>query len=198
MANLQAHLRNTFLAGAFAIVPVAFTVYIVYKTETLTQPITEKLFGHPIPVVGFLLVVAAIYLTGLIVTSVMGRWVLRLFDHALSRVPGLNTLYESWKHVSLTPGGTEGTFSKVVLVPSETGLQLGFTSGASIAHDPKTWVVFVPSAPNPITGRLHFVKRDRLMLLEMSAEEAFKTILSTGNYVPAMVGDATNTGRLPA
>jgi uncharacterized membrane protein len=191
MPNLQAHLRNTFLAGAFAIVPVAFTVYIVYKTETLTQPITRELFGKAIPVVGFLLVVVAIYLTGLIVTSVMGRWVLRLFDHALSRVPGLNTLYESWKHVSFTPAGTEGTFSKVVLVPSESGLQLGFTSGLGIAGDPNTWAVFVPSCPNPITGRMHFVKRERLMLLDCPAEEAFKTILSTGNYVPPMIGGAT-------
>jgi uncharacterized membrane protein len=191
MPNLQTHLRNTFLAGAFAIVPVGITAYIVYKTETLTQPITRELFGRPIPVVGFLLVVIAIYLCGLIVTSVMGRWVLRMFDRALLRVPGLNTLYESWKHVSLTPAGTEGTFSKVVLVPSETGRQIGFTSGVGIAGDPDTWVVFVPSAPNPITGRMHFVKRDRITLLDMPAEEAFKAILSTGNYVPPMIGNAT-------
>ncbi len=191
MSKLQSHLRNTFLAGAFAIVPVGITIYIAYKVESMTLPITEKLFGRPIHVVGILLAVAAIYLAGLIVTSVMGKWVLRLFDRALSRVPGLSVVYESWKHISLTPSGTEGTFSKVVLVPSEMGLQLGFSSGMGIAGDENTWVVFVPTAPNPITGRMHFVKRDRIMLLDCSAEEAFKTLLSTGNYVPPMIGAST-------
>lgn len=190
MAKLQAHLRNTFLAGIFSIVPVGVTVYIVYKAETLSR---EVLRGTPldIPFLGIVLAIIALYLAGLIVTSLVGRWALKWIDRALSRVPGLNTLYESWKHVSLTPNGSEGTFSKVVLVENEFGQQLGFTSGVGIPGDDNTLCVFIPTAPNPISGRMFFVKRDKCVVLDCSAEEAFKTLISTGNYVAPMIGTGT-------
>jgi uncharacterized membrane protein len=189
MLKLQAHLRNTFLAGIFSIVPVAVTVYIVYQAESVTR---EIFHGTPldIPFIGIVLAIVALYLAGLIVSSLIGKWVLKWVDRALSRVPGLNTLYESWKHISLTPDGTEGTFSKVVLVPADTGLQIGFTSGVGIPGDDSTWCVFIPSAPNPITGRMYFVKRDRCTVLDCSAEDAFKTLISTGNYVAPTIGAA--------
>lgn len=188
MSKLQKHLRNTFLAGIFSIVPVGITVYIAYKAETMTQPITERLFGKPIPLVGILIAILAVYLAGLLVTSLIGKWLLKWVDRGLTRVPGLNTLYESWKHISLTPDGTEGTFSKVVLVPSEMGLQLGFTSGIGIPGDENTWCVFIPATPNPISGRMHFIPRSRCMVIDCSAEDAFKVLLSTGNWVPAGIG----------
>jgi uncharacterized membrane protein len=192
MSKLQTHLRNTFLAGIFSIVPVGVTVYIVYKVEEYTRPITKQI--HPpdgIPFLGILIAIAALYLSGLIVTSLIGKWALKWVDRALSRVPGLNTLYESWKHVSLTPDGTEGTFSKVVLVQNDVGQQLGFTSGVGIPGDENTLCVFIPTAPNPISGRMFFVKRDKCVMLDCSAEEAFKALLSTGNYIPPMIGAAT-------
>jgi uncharacterized membrane protein len=190
MSKLQAHLRNTFLAGIFSVVPVAVTVYIVWKAESATR---EILRGTPldIPFVGIVLAIVALYLSGLIVSSLIGKWVLKWIDRALSRVPGLNTLYESWKHISLTPDGTEGTFSKVVLVRSEIGLQLGFTSGVGIPGDENTWCVFIPATPNPISGRMHFIPRDQCLLIDCSTEEAFKTLISTGNYVPAAISAAT-------
>jgi len=192
------HLRNTFLTGIFAVVPVAVTIFIVWKIESITRVATEYIFDRSIPFVGILLALAGIYVTGLIVSSFVGQWFFRIFDSVLSRVPGLNTLYESWKQIALTPGGTEGTFSKVVLIPSEVGgVQLGFTSGRSIDGHDATWCVFVPNAPNPITGRLHFLHHSQCTVLNCSTEEAFKVVLSTGNYVPLALGTAIGTKSLP-
>jgi uncharacterized membrane protein len=64
---------------------------------------------------------------------------------------------------------------------------MGFTSARLIQADEPCYCVFVPSAPNPITGRLYFVPIERCELLDMSPEEAFKVILSTGNYVPPII-----------
>lgn len=191
MSKLQNHLRNTLLAGAFAIVPVGVTAYVVWLVVAAMSNATETLFHKRLPLVGLLMTVALVYFTGLAVSSLIGKWVLKWIDRALSRVPGLSTLYESWKHVSLTPEGTEGTFSKVVLVQADAGLQLAFTSGQGIPGDETTWCVFVPGLPNPISGRMYFIKRDRCLLLDCSAEEAFKVLLSTGNYVPPQVGQWT-------
>ena len=47
--------------------------------------------------------------------------------------------------------------------------------------------VTIPNAPNPIQGRLYFTRRECCNVLDMTAEEAFKVILSTGNYVSPQI-----------
>jgi uncharacterized membrane protein len=188
MKSRKDHIRKTFLTGVFAAIPIVVTVIIVVWINENTEWITRRLFGQSIPFLGIVISLGSIYLIGMIANSLMGRVLLRWIDHLLARVPGIRQLYVGWKQIALTPGGTEGTFSRVVLIPDETGLMkwLGFTSGRLIEAGEPMYCVFVPSAPNPITGRLYFVPVTRCTLLDMTPEEAFKLILSTGNYVPAL------------
>jgi uncharacterized membrane protein len=190
MKSLQEHLRKTFLAGIFAAVPLAVTGFIIWYVDAKTRIISEKVVGVSVPFLGVLIALAFIYLAGLVATTLLGKFVLRLVDALLIRVPGLREIYAAWKQIALTPGGTEGVFSRVVVIPDETGAThlLGFTSGRSIEGDDKTLCVFVPAAPNPMNGRLYFVHREKCQLIDLSTEEAFKVVLSTGNYVPAAVG----------
>jgi uncharacterized membrane protein len=193
MHGLQTHLRNTFLAGIFAVVPLVVTAFIIYKVNEWTLGISQYLFHREIPFVGVLVAIAAVYLTGLVATISVGKLFIRGVDALLVRVPGLRQFYIAWKQIAITPGGTEGVFSKVVLILDETRVahMLGFTSGRSIDNDPDTVCVFVPAAPNPISGRLYFVHRSKCVFLDVTTEEAFKVVLSTGNYVPAAMGTAT-------
>lgn len=189
MAGLKKHLRTTLLAGVFAATPVVVTVLFIWYVENATrQPLRS--IGWNIPFLGVLLALVLIYLLGLIVSSLIGKWLLSRFDALLSRVPGLSELYQAWKHVSVTPGGREGIFATVVLVPVEGGTShtLGFTSGEPIENDPATCCVFIPAAPNPMNGRLVFLPITSCLPLSITAEEAFKWILSSGNYVPPEVG----------
>ena len=198
--RFQRHLRQTFLAGIFAVVPVAVTIFIVYWINLKTSVITAWLLPkHPIPFVGVAVAIAAIYFTGLLATSLLGKFFLRLIDKLLIRLPGFRQLYTAWKQIALTPGGTEGVFSKVVMIPDETGglHMLGFSNGRTNEADPNTYCVFVPAAPNPINGRLFFVHKEKCQFLDVTPEEAFKVILSTGNYVPPGVGEATKGIGLP-
>jgi uncharacterized membrane protein len=198
MAQLQKHVRNTFLAGIFAAIPVVITVFILWWVETKTRPAAHYLlvrFFHvdrDIPFLGVVLALVGIYLAGMITTSLLGRFVLRTLDRILLRVPVLRQVYSGWKQVALTPGGTEGIFSKVALIHDEPGhtLVLVFTNGRPIEGQPDILCVFVPFAPNPVTGQLRFVRRTSCRILDLSTEEAFKIILSTGNYVPATLGSA--------
>jgi uncharacterized membrane protein len=192
MPKLQNHLRQTFLAGIFAAVPVAVTIFIVWYIDAQTRFISEKLFHKAIPFLGVVIAIVSIYLCGLIATTLLGKWILKLIDKTLSKVPGLKQFYVAWKQIALTPGGTEGTFARVVLIPDETNATylLGFCNGRSIPGDDQTICVFVPAAPNPIHGRLYFVRRERCQLIDVTPEEAFKVILSTGNYIPPELGIA--------
>ncbi len=192
MLKFQTHFRNTFLAGIFAAIPVAVTVFIVWWVESRTRPISHWLLGREIPFVGVGIALLAIYASGLIATTLVGKFVLRGIDLSLKRLPVIRQVYNGWKQVALTPGGTEGIFSKVALIPDEAGqtLLLGFTSGRPLDDQPNVLCVFVPASPNPVNGRLYFVRRETCQLVELSTEEAFKIILSTGNYVPREIGAA--------
>jgi uncharacterized membrane protein len=200
VSKLNNHFRKTFLAGIFAAVPVAVTGFIVWYVDGKTRNLTHWLFKIDVPIVGIFIALAAIYLCGLVATTLLGKYFLKLIDRILSRVPILRPLYLAWKQVALTPGGTEGTFSRVVLIPDETGAThlLGFCSGRPLDGDPNTFCVFVPAAPNPVNGRLYFVHRDKCVFVDVTTEDAFKVVLSTGNYIPPAIGAAAKLMPRPA
>jgi uncharacterized membrane protein len=194
MIDLKKHLRNTFLAGMFAAIPLAVTIFIVWYVEHATREPLHQMFRINIPFIGIPITIALVYVIGLIVSSLVGRFILGTIDKILSRVPVLKELYQAWKQVTLTPGGKEGMYAKVVLVPIEGGARMmGFTSGNCVPGDESLCCVFLPNAPNPVMGRLLFVRRDQCDELDMSAEEAFKFLISSGNYIPPKVGLATNS-----
>jgi uncharacterized membrane protein len=185
MQRLQAHLRNKLLAGALAAGPIVLLIWGAFWLEENTRLLTTPL-GFHFPGLGVVMAVVSVYLLGLMVTSVLGQIALSFADRALRRVPGLNLLYQAWRDVLVVPTSKEGTFHRVVLVPGPGGVgtRLGFTSGDSLPGEPTTCCVFIPGAPNPLSGTLVLVDRDSCRPLDLSLEEAFKFLLSTGNYVP--------------
>jgi len=189
MAGSNPNIRKTFLTGALFAAPVAVTAFIIWWINDKSQTFTFWLFNHNIPFLGVAIALVIIYFIGMISNSLMGQYLMHSIDHALAKVPLIGQIYLAWKQIALTPGGTEGTFSKVALIPDETGQMrwLGFTSGRQTTGGEPMYCVFVPNAPNPITGRLYFVPVDKCTILTMSVEEAFKLILSMGNYVPRLV-----------
>jgi uncharacterized membrane protein len=187
---LKRHLRNTFLTGIFSAIPLVITVVVVWYVEKLTREPLKALFGLDTPFLGIGVAIGVIYVLGLLINSILGRYLLRWLDALLRKVPVLKDIYEAWKQITLTPGGKEGIYAQVVLIPgaNEASFELGFTSGEPVEGNPELCCVFVPGTPNPTAGRLLFVARGRIVPLGVSAEEAFKFALSGGNYVPSAVG----------
>jgi len=196
MTSTQKHLRNTFLAGIFAAIPVGVTVFLIWYVDHATRAPLRSFFNgrFDIPFIGIPITLILIYLLGLGVTSIIGKWALRLLDRVLLRLPLLKDLYQAWKQVAVTPGGKEGMYAQVVLIPlGGDARALGFTSGKCVPGDSATICVFVPNSPNPVMGRLCFVARHQAQVLDISAEEAFKFLLSLANYIPPQIGAATST-----
>ena len=150
MGRLQAHLRNKMVAGLLAAIPVAVTIFIVWYVDSKAR----DLLHVRTPFVGIAIALGFIYVLGIFVTSVVGQFMLHVFDGVIRRVPGLRDLYRSWKQVALADTQV-GIFAHVVLVPDDAGrgCVLGFTSGHSIEGDPGLSCVFVPSSPNPTSPR---------------------------------------------
>jgi uncharacterized membrane protein len=177
--------KRTFVAGAIAAVPLAVTGYAIYLVEHHTRTISEHIFGFYVPLFGVVLGLAGVFVLGLVVNHSIGKWLIRRIDTALLKLPVLKQVYVAWKQVTLTEDGSEGIWARVVLVEIEGGGQtLGFTSGRPLKNMPNHLAVYIPSAPLPTTGRICLFPIARCTLLDMSNEEAFKMILSGGNYLP--------------
>jgi uncharacterized membrane protein len=186
MGRLQSHVRNKLVAGILAAIPVGITIAILWYVDAKARSV----FDIRYPLLGLMLAVSAVYLLGLFVTSLAGRWILSTTDALLVHIPGLRDLYLSWKQMAFSPEGDAGIFARVVLIPDETGKlkMMGFSTRRSIEGDPETLCVFVPGAPNPTAGRLYFVPVGDCVVLDIPARVAFKVLISGGNYVPAQMG----------
>jgi uncharacterized membrane protein len=180
------HLQSKFLAGLLAAIPVAITLFVVFYVDSFIQ----RILPVHTPLVGTLISLVIIYALGLFVTSLVGRYLLRLFDRALTRLPGLRDFYRTWKQLVVAPDVHAGVFARAVLVPDESGRvrMLGFTSGRPIPNSTDTLCVFVPTSPNPVVGRLYFVRMDEAHFLDLPVKEALKMVVSGGNYVPEAIG----------
>jgi len=91
MGRLKSHIRNKLVAGTLAAIPVAVTAFIIWYVDTKSR---ELLHVHT-PFVGIAIAIGVIYGLGVFVTSVVGRFVLQVFDGVIRRVPGLRYLYRS-------------------------------------------------------------------------------------------------------
>ena len=185
MSWLSRHLRYTLLAGLLAAVPLVILAWAASWIETHTRPLGNWL-GFDVPGLGILIALAAVYLLGLAFTSALGWVMLRVLDRFLEHVPGFHHLYHAWKETVVLSPTQASIFHQVVLVPSPDGksAQFGFASGEPLPGDERTWCVFLPNIPNPLSGRLMLFDRDSCLPLKMSVAEAFKLLLSTGNYLP--------------
>jgi len=186
MGRVQTHVRNKLVAGTLAAIPVAVTLFILWYIDSAAR----GLFGIRYPVAGLLVGIGGLYVLGLFVTSLVGRWILGGADALLVHIPGLRDLYQSWKQMAFSPEGDEGIFARVVLVPDETGKMsmMGFSTRKPVEGDPETVCVFVPGSPNPTSGRLYFVPARECLVLDLPARVALKILISGGNYVPAEIG----------
>lgn len=190
--RIKNYLRSTFLAGVFSAIPLVATIFVLWYVDKLTREPVKHLLGLDAPFVGFAVALVGIFVLGVLVRSIVGKYLLAAIDALLLKVPVLAEVYKAWKQVSLTPGGSEGMYAKVVLVQLDgEAWHLAFTSGEPIEGDPETICVFVPTVPNPIAGRLLFVPKARTRPTGLSVEEMFKYLLSSGNYVPPEVGAAS-------
>jgi uncharacterized membrane protein len=186
MSRISKHVKKKFVAGLLAAIPLAITLFLVFYVDSMVQRVVRL----PYPFLGILLSMAVIYFLGVFVTSLVGRYLLHALNRLLERIPGLRDLYRTWKQLLVTPELNSGMFAKVVLVPDESGQHylLGFSTGRPIAADSDRLCVFVPNSPNPITGRLYFTSMKRCHFPPISSKEALKTVVSSGNHLPAAFG----------
>ncbi len=202
-------LRRTFFTGLVIILPVWVTYWVVglifggvnnaltpvmYRVARAfgSEWIEQAWIEYVAPVVSVLLAVSVIYLVGLVGGNVLGRQVLKMLEALLLKIPVVRGIYSTARQFLDTFSRPDGsTLGAVVLVafPHGGAYTIGFLTAEvtrSLAYHlpPDMVTVFVPTSPNPTGGYVIFVPRSAVKLIDMSADDALKLVVSGGILTP--------------
>jgi len=196
-------LRNYFISGLLFWIPLALSVLVIkFFLEVVNNFVPARFLPEAllnldtsIPGSGILLVLVVILLTGVLVTNILGRKLLALWERALNKIPGFRSIYNVLKKVSTTVLNTSSdSFRKAFLVqyPSKGIWVIAFQSGdykgeAESLIGEEILNLFVPTTPNPTSGFFIMVSKKDVLELNMSVEEAFKLVISAGVVTPDTV-----------
>ena len=196
-------LTNYLISGLLFWIPLALTVLVIkFFLEVVNNLIPARFLPETllnlettIPGSGFIFVVLILLLTGVLVTNILGRKLLDLWERALNKIPGFRNIYNALKKISSTVLNTSSeSFRKAFLIqyPSKGIWVVAFQSGdykgeieSIIGEDVIN--LFVPTTPNPTSGFFVIVPKKDAIELKMSVEEAFKLVISAGVVTPEIL-----------
>jgi uncharacterized membrane protein len=200
--SLTRHVRANFLAGILVTAPVAITLYAVWAVVSWfdqevvplipTRYSPETYLAFPLPGLGLLIAVIALYLIGALTAGLFGRYIMGIGERMLARVPVVRGIYGATKQIAETVLAKQSNaFREVALIeyPRKGTWTMGFITGRptvqiveSTAEDVVS--VFVPTTPVPSAGFLLFVPRSEIVVLDMTVEEGLKMVVSLGIVTP--------------
>jgi uncharacterized membrane protein len=197
MKSLLKHLRTYMLRGLLAVIPLILTalaIQILYTViDRRVTGLMEKFIGFSFPGFGVILLLAVLYLLGLIVSNVVGRQIFRLVEGIANRIPLVKTTYNVGRQLASTLSLPERqVFKRAVLVEYlKSGMwTIGFVTGRLIDrsnNDEVLLKVFIPTPPNPISGTMIVVRESQTRDPGWSVEQALKAVISGGVISPAEI-----------
>jgi len=211
--------RNKLLAGFFVAIPLVVTFVIlrflyriisgvcdpvviavvsVYRQSIPNFLIITDVNGkETIPGAAFFITLAVILALGLLATNVFGSRLILLLERGLARIPLVNLIYPLLKQVvdSIRDiGNSKENFKNrpVVYVryPGIQGYFIAFQTGRFTTADGTEMVsVFLPTAPNPITGLVLLIRARDVIESGLNLDTAWKIIVSAGFVLPLTFPD---------
>lgn len=211
MKSLRIYVRNIFIAGVLATLPIVITValirFIFEKFSGILFPLFEKLsvkYGIILPppslqILSFSLVILAILFIGMMAKNYFGNKMLKLVERMLSRIPIVKSIYNVIRQiVEAFQNSGGGNFKKVILFeyPRKGMYHLGFiTKDSTEVFNEKIGQscvnVFVPTTPNPTSGFIIILPKEEVIELDITVEQGVKFIISAGLVEPVKVNGET-------
>ncbi|MHC2479737.1 putative membrane protein [Rhizobium leguminosarum] len=198
-------LRNNFLAGLIICAPIAITIWLtwtfIHWSDSWVRPYIparwnpESYLNFAIPGFGLLTAVILITVVGFLGKNLIGQSIVRFGESIVQRMPLVRTIYRSVKQIFETVLKEQAnSFKKVGLIEYPGP---GLWALIFIATDAKGEIaskfnamgqdmvaVFLPPTPVPTAGFLIFVPREKIVMLDMSPEDAAKYLISGGLVAP--------------
>jgi uncharacterized membrane protein len=151
--------------------------------------------------VAIVILLVVVVLVGSVGHNRYGERLVAVFDFVIASIPGLGTVYKSFRRMGDVMLGDEGeNFQEVKLVEcfGEGVYVIGFKTTDSPAAVERSAgreemvSMFLPLAPNPVTGGfLTYIPEENLHDIDMTVDEAIRSILTSG----VATGPGTEDGR---
>ncbi|MEW5962806.1 MAG: DUF502 domain-containing protein [Pseudomonadota bacterium] len=205
----MSRLTQIFLAGLLAALPLLLTVFVTAWVVSLLVDYAgpRSRFGQLLVslglsldaggvapyVVGLALVLAAIFVLGLLVESRLGTWVATLVERLIRRIPIVSSLYDlSKRFTSIVDTGGGDNLKSMSAVWCFFGGEPGaavlclLPSAKPVLINGQEYVgILVPSAPVPVGGALIYVPPGWIKPAEGGVERLMSVYVSMGVTPPA-------------
>jgi uncharacterized membrane protein len=182
--SILKRLAGYFLRGIAVLMPVGLTIFLIYSAiKWVDNLFTLAVPGIFFPGVGFVIVVIAITITGLIFSGFVGRFLFGLLDDIMTRTPLVKIIYSSLKDLINAFVGEKKKFNEPVLVTvNESGNQVfGFITrkDLKIPGQENKVAVYCPYS-YALSGYVMIVDRSHVTPVNLNATEVMKFIVSGG------------------
>lgn len=196
-ANPLKKLLQYFFQGVIVIAPIGVTAYVVIWLFTSIDNILPNILLslapdfiknadgsiRSMPGLGFVLVIAVVVFIGWISSLFFVERLVTILDKVLEKTPGIRLIYSSVKDFLEAFAGNKKKFDKPVLVSVDANdvWRIGFITQKDATHFNllNHAVVYVPHS-YAISGITYFVPKDKIKILNVSAAEAMKFVVSGG------------------
>lgn len=192
--------RATFVSGLLALGPLALSLYLLWLLyrlaygllgpETAFSALMRRLLGRYVPGVEIAASVILILLVGVVARHWVGRGILAGVERIVRAIPGVRNVYWGARQLAHVVLGRDQPFAagrRIVLVefPQPNSFVIGIltnedVAGRSAHFTSDTVAVYIPTAPNPLSGWVLFVPRSKVLPVDLTAEEALSLVLSGG------------------
>lgn len=193
---MRRYIRTTLLGGLAAVLPLALVIivfrWIINLIERFLGPIVElyPTESKYLPLAIYAILIVAILISfffiGFIIETRIGKFLRSVLEQKyLMRIPGYRIARET---VMQFFGKNRSFFSQVVLVnPFDTEVLM---TGFITEDQGEVVTVFVPTGPNPTSGNIYHLPRERVLFTGTPVDEGMKTIISCGAGSSEIFGKA--------
>ena len=179
-------LLRSFFRGLLFVVPVGATIAILlWLFRTLDSFVdVDTWFGVQLPGLGIAIMLVAVTLIGMIGTSVLARWFIKLVDEIFQQTPFVKLIYSAFKDLLEAFVGDNKKFDTPVLV--SLGEAIGAEAIGFITRHDLHWLdragsvaVYFPQSYN-FAGSVLLFPADRLTEIDADSSEVMQFIVSGG------------------
>ena len=201
-SSILARLRTYLITGILVTAPIAITISLIWLIIDLVDGAVQSFLpveNYPalylpfqIPGSGLILTVLALLTIGFFAAGVLGKYLVRIGENIVARMPIVRSVYGALKQIFETVLAQQSNaFRQVVLLeyPRRGVFAIGFVTGVTEGEvqnltDDTVINIFLPTTPNPTSGFLLFVPKRDLVVLDMTVEEGIKMVISGGIVTP--------------
>lgn len=198
-SSLWAKIGNRIFIGLLIVTPLVATFWIIqFALNLATSWFPADLWprlagccnGYALKIVVLFMMLAALFLLGAISRFFFGKWLWRLLDRILSRIPFVKQIYvffnkicgifaddksKMFSAVGMVEYPRKGSYS-ICFITSDTSASLtrALPEGSAYTN------VFIPTTPNPTSGFYLIYPTQDVKIVDIPVADAINLIMSAG------------------